>query len=207
MNAIGDAIRGAGHEVILPPLPPVFDLKEGIRAVDSVMPENPSQTVVIAFSMGGLIATRLSRRYARLMTVCTPHKGTTAASLLSDKKEGFWKLASFFANAYSWGAGDDRNFNSFKAILATLENPPGQPCTGDAKVSLVAAKEALDRHPPYLRKVARHVQECEGDNDGLVSTRSAFGLEHDEAIMVTGCHLDITKGTPIKEYILSFCAN
>jgi triacylglycerol lipase len=129
--------------------------------------------------MGGLDARHMishlgmAGRVAALVTICTPHRGSSYADWVlrhvGQRLRGL-RLMEFF-NLDIQALADLTTDNCRRFNAATPDVP------GIAYLS-VAASNPIRRMPPWALHSWQIIHRNEGDNDGLVSVRSATWADH-----------------------------
>jgi triacylglycerol lipase len=180
-HRIGKAIAARGYSLLSPGVHPTAgvatraaQLKDVILARFPSLLSGSDRIVIIAHSMGGLDArymiSRLgmARHVAALVTVCTPHRGSPYADWVlrhvGEKLGGLWLMDALnldFQALADLTTDNCRRFN---------ETTPDSP---DVAYMSVAGCRALRYMPPWAIHSWHIIHGVEGDNDGLVSVKSA----------------------------------
>lgn len=142
---------------------------------------NKAKVNIIAHSKGGLESRFLisklgmGNKVASLTTIATPHRGSFMANLILEKlpeKDIYGRIIDIYAKLLG-----DRNPNSLEAGLGlTIENMKrfNKEVPNIQGVYYQSYGAAIDETYPNLlwRKMYSLIHKMEGQNDGLVSTRS-----------------------------------
>lgn len=147
------------------------------------------QINIIAHSMGGLDARYLisemgwHKHVASLVTISTPHHGTTAASFVLDQPE---RLRRWIVEIFDWmgtNAMEDETASDFLQAVAELTPEyvqetfnPGVPDHPSVKYWSYGGRAGKDTDVPlnpFFHLLNRVIYEQEGVNDGFVSVDSA----------------------------------
>ena len=143
---------------------------------------------LVAQSMGGLDARYLISRLglhevvASLVTVATPHRGTTVAEIMLNQPERVRQWAVDFTNWMGTIVLEDAEADALQALheltpayLAETFNPtvPDHPAVRYWSYAAQAGKGTQTPIHPFLRLGNTWIYEKEGCNDGLVSVESA----------------------------------
>jgi triacylglycerol lipase len=137
-----------------------------------------SRFVIIAHSMGGLDARHMirhlgmSERVAALVTICTPHRGSTYAdwSLRHLKRFGAMRLL----RSMGLDVRAARDLTTARCRLFNQRTPD----VPSVRYYSVSAARPMRQISPLLMQPYLIVRRAEGANDGLVSVRSATWGEH-----------------------------
>lgn len=141
---------------------------------------NPDQKlIIIAHSMGGLdsryMITHLGmhQHVAALLTVATPHRGSSYADWVVDHIGKPLRIAALARKIHL----DIRAFTDLtrSACQQFNEQTPDHP---DVAYFSVSTARPWPMVPPWLLHAHRVLSEREGDNDGLVSVTSAIWGHH-----------------------------
>ena len=125
--------------------------------------------VIAAHSMGGLDARYMiselgmASRVAALLTVSTPHRGSSWADWMLKRLRGF---------PIGGPAQRDLTVSSCAQFNERVPDAPG------VKYFSICGMAPIQRIPLFSRKSYRVIFEAEGENDGLVSVRSATWGTH-----------------------------
>ena len=179
-NGIPKALRDAGYTVPEPPaLPPAGSVEERSYQLKVYLETNEDvrdgQVHIIAHSMGGLdsryaIAVRgMAHRVLSLTTLGTPHLGTTIADLDISIFGGAIEALDFTQLADLKGFFDLTHTNAQEFLKQTINHEDG--------VQYFSVAGVYDPNPLDLLKPTHdYILALEGQNDGLVSVKSAtFG--------------------------------
>jgi triacylglycerol lipase len=154
-------------------------LKEIVLRQLEILGRPHERVVVVGHSMGGLDArymiTKLGMadRVRALLTVTTPHRGTTYADWVLQhlgQRLGGMRLARFLGLDMQSIA--DLTTTSMRQFNEDVPDHPG------VQYFSVSASRPWRRVPPFALHSHKVVHEAEGDNDGLVSVRSSIWGEH-----------------------------
>jgi len=175
-RGIPEALRAAGNRVLVARVHPIASTefraqRLGYR-IQTYLPDEPVH--IIGHSMGGLDARRLldepgwRDRILSLTTIATPHLGTIIADFAKLRVGRIYRLLSALGI-------DHRGFLNVTRLEARRfhrhHRAPGDiPC-----FSVAGEPMAPDVSWP-LRRLHEALQEMEGDNDGLVPSRSAIAF-------------------------------
>lgn len=180
-HKIGEALEQRGHRVIVPRVAPTGSVatraaqmkQQILQRLDDA--EMPGQRIIIfAHSMGGLDARHMithlgmADRVAALVTLCTPHRGSPYADCCMQnlgQRLGGLKLVNVLKIDFQ----ALRDLTTKQCALFN-DTTPDQP---QVKYYSIAGSRPWNLVPPWLIPSFRVVQAAEGENDGLVSVRSA----------------------------------
>lgn len=192
---IAEAIRQRGHPVLSPQVHPTGSIaRRAQQAKDAILPWLKEEcggrrAVVIAHSMGGLDARYMISRLgmgehvAALVTIATPHRGSPVADFWVQsapmKRVGLPLLEQLGLDV---DAASDLTTAAAKRFNEEVTDHPG------VRYFSVAAAVPADRVPMALRLGYRIVRRKEGENDSMVSVRSAMWGEHLETWPVHHLH-------------------
>ena len=185
-SAVENAIAGRGHPLIVSKVQPVAgiatraqELKETIERHIDLLGRPDDKVIVIAHSMGGLDARHMisrlgmAPRVAALVTISTPHRGNAFADWcqrhLGQRLGGFGLARQLRLDVQAVNdltTASCRRFN---------EETPDSPLV---RYFSVSGARPWHKVPPFAFYSWRIVQEAEGDNDGLVSVKSAIWGKH-----------------------------
>ncbi len=188
---IDRAIADRGHPVITPVVSPAASIpyrasqlkQQMLRSLDDLerrgrLPPG-GRCVIIAHSMGGLDARYMlshlgmDDRVAALVTIATPHRGTTLADwAVRNVDRGIALPRQLARFGLDLRAGYDLTRRSCSAFN---ERTPDAPAV---RYFSVSASRSTAELSPLLWFSARMIEAEEGPNDGLVSVRSARWGEH-----------------------------
>src|SRR5688500_12335242 len=147
------------------------------------------RVVIFAHSMGGLDARYMisklgmDDKVAAVVTVSTPHRGSPYADWCMRHLTRFKTLQLFNAMGLDVGAAAD-----LTTVACAKFNEQTPDVTG-VKYYSVSAARPFWSVTPLLYQPYRVVYEAEGENDGLVSVRSAKWGEHLETWAADHWHL------------------
>jgi triacylglycerol lipase len=178
-RGIDTAIESLGHSVLITRVHPTgsiarraSELREIVhRKLDALGAENG---ILIAHSMGGLDARYaithlgLADRVSVLLTISAPHHGSSFADwwkLHIGRRLGAFQLATTLR--LDINAVNDLTLDSCREFN---EKTPDVPTV---RYYSVGASRPWHRIPAFAIPAYRIIQKAEGDNDGLVSVRSA----------------------------------
>ncbi len=185
-HGIDRAISERGHPVIISRVHPTgsiarraSQLKQNILKQLSVMGRDKHRVVIIAHSMGGLDARYMiaklgmDDRVAALVTISTPHRGSAYADWCLThlgERLGAMKLISLLN--LDMEAVSDLTTAACARFNDAVPDAPG------VRYFSLSASRPWHRVPPFFFHSHAIVQAAEGDNDGLVSVKSAQWGEH-----------------------------
>lgn len=199
-HGIKDALTAQGAEVMCAQVPPsssiedrATKLKEDIEAALG----KGRKVNIIAHSMGGLDARYMIARdppsgveVSSLVTVATPHRGSSFADILLDPSgKGPIHLPKFYSLIAAAGLGTAA-FSQLTQAYASATFNPSVPDSPSTRYFSYGARCAI---PPLLspfRQSWRVLDEKEGANDGLVSVNSSRWGEY-KGTLVGVSHLDL----------------
>jgi triacylglycerol lipase len=183
---IHQAIAARGHPLLLASVHPTASierraqmLKRGIEGFLRRLEQPEERLIIFAHSMGGLdcrhMITHLGmdRHIAALITVCCPHRGSTYANWAIENvcdRFGARRLVELLQ--LDINALDDLTVEACEQFNRRTPDMPGV-----RYYSISGARPRLLLQPFYYHSW-RIIAEKEGDNDGLVSVRSAIWGEH-----------------------------
>jgi triacylglycerol lipase len=186
-QGIDKAIRKLGAPVIVTKVHPTggivrraAQLKAAIESgLAELNGEGHAKILLVAHSLGGLDArymiSRLGMadRVAALLTVTTPHRGSPYADWcvrhLGKRLGGFELMDMLGLDVHGI---EDLTTESCAKFNRDITDVPGVPY-----FSVSAARE-WPKVAPFVLHSHKLIQECEGDNDGLVSIKSATWGTH-----------------------------
>lgn len=148
-----------------------------------------ARVVIVAHSMGGLDARYMisqlgmDDKVAAVVTVSTPHRGSPYADWCFRHLTRFKTLQLFNAMGLDVGAAADLTGEACGRFNEKVPDAPG------VKYYSVSAARPFWSVTPLLYQPYRVVYEAEGENDGLVSVRSAQWGEHLETWAADHWHL------------------
>lgn len=182
-HGIDRAIEARGHPLILARVHPTSSIEARAiklkETIENRLERYRGKVVIFAHSMGGLDArymiSRLGMadRVGALVTISTPHRGSPYADWclknLGDRLGGL-KLAKFLH--LEIGALTDLTTVSCSRFNEANPDAPG------VRYFSISAARHWHLIPPWLLHAHKIVYDAEGENDGLVSVRSAAWGEH-----------------------------
>lgn len=185
-HRIDRAIASRGHPLIVTRVHPTGSitrragqLKQQILDRLETMNRLGERVVIFAHSMGGLDARYMihnlgmAEHVRAVVTFATPHRGTTFADwclLHLGQRMGALQIARQIG--LDLGAATDLTVAAAGAFNAAVPDHP------DVRYFSVSAARPWNRIPIFLLPAWRVIHHAEGDNDGLVSVRSAIWGEH-----------------------------
>jgi triacylglycerol lipase len=182
---IGRAIAERGHPLVVSSVHPTAgvatrarQLKETILRQLDILNRPHERMIVVAHSMGGLDArymiTKLGMddRVAALLTVTSPHRGTSFAdfSVLHLGRLGAIRLLT--AAGLDVQAANDLTTRSCRAFNEQVPDSPR------VKYFSVSAARPWHLIPPFALPAYKVIYDAEGENDGLVSVKSSTWGTH-----------------------------
>jgi triacylglycerol lipase len=143
--------------------------------IQSLLPETGGEPIIlVAHSMGGLDARYMlakmgmAKHVAALITVCTPHRGSTLADWVQKHLGRRWGALDWAKKiGVEVGALPDLTTEQCARFNQQIRDVPG------VKYYSIAASRPGSEMPAFARISHKIVSEAEGPNDGLVSIRSA----------------------------------
>jgi triacylglycerol lipase len=163
-------LAAAGVPLYFPALPPVGRIAVRARKLASCLDRVRAERIgLISHSMGGLDSRYLiqrldpGRRVRFLATVATPHRGTPLAQWLMESK-GIIPWASRQLILPGLAELTPHRCRRFNRVV------PDRP---DVTYHAYAGRRGMAELPPWLRPWSRLIARQEGDNDSMVSVRSA----------------------------------
>jgi len=195
-GGIEEAIAGRGHPVIVTKVHPTAGIASRAQQLkDQILLElervgRPEDGIlIIAHSMGGLDArymiSRLGMagRVRALVTISTPHHGDSYADWcqchLGQRLGGFGMAKSLRLDVQ---AINDLTIESCRRFNETIPDSPA------VRYYSISAARPWNKVPPFALLPWRVIQKAEGDNDGLVSVKSAIWGKHLETWPVDHWH-------------------
>jgi len=154
--------------VLVPSLPWAGSIEQRANELSKQLANESGPLHLLAHSMGGLDARRWithlggAGKTASLTTLSTPHRGSSAADLVSHAYSPFRLFAGV----------RDLTTNKLKIFNA---DTPDQP---DIIYRSYSAARPVAEHPWIVRHYGRTIQQQEGGNDAQVSVQSAIWGEH-----------------------------
>ncbi len=183
---IDRAIAQRGHPVIVSRVHPTGgiarrarQLKETINRQLSFLGRDNDRIILIAHSLGGLDSRYMisqldmAPRIAALVTITTPHHGSPYADwCVKNLGQRLGGLRLMNAMGLDVQGINDLTTESCRLFNSQFPDVPGVRCFS------VSAARPWRLVPPFLLHAHRIISKAEGDNDGLVSVRSACWGEH-----------------------------
>ena len=183
---IHSAFIARGHPVMLESVHPTASierrarmLKRSIETFLARLDRRQERIIVFAHSMGGLDCRymishlNMAERIAALITVCTPHRGSSYAD---------WALHNLGDRL-----GGRRLVTLLNLDVNALQDLTRQSCcvfnqrtpdSPDVRYYSISAARPWHRVPPFYYHSHKIISQAEGENDGLVSVASARWGEH-----------------------------
>lgn len=196
-RGVGERLEAAGNRVVAPSVPPTGSIARRAEALAAaIRAEVPGERVhVIAHSMGGLDARHalthlgLAKHVVSLTTLGTPHRGSPVADRLTDLANRAQVLERLAVLGLDVDASRDLRTDACAAFNERTPDVPG------VRYASFAGRKPRSAAAVALRWSHRIVADAEGENDGLVSVRSAaWGSVHE---VVAADHLDLVGWTPV----------
>jgi triacylglycerol lipase len=146
------------------------------------------ELLLVGHSMGGLDARYLisergwHRTVSALVTVSTPHRGSSVAHLMLDQPPAVRSRLAEMADWVGTYILEDGTANVLQALteltpayMTDTFNPavPDHPAVDYASFGFQAGKGTSAPIDPIFRLFNRYIYEREGENDGIVSVKSA----------------------------------
>jgi triacylglycerol lipase len=186
-QGIDRALRKAGHPLVVTRVHPcggiarrAQELKNAIEAgLAQLNGDGRGKVIILGHSMGGLDARYLitklgmADRVAALLTVTTPHRGSPYADWCVrhlGKRLGGFELMDLLG--LDVAGVRDLTTDACAKFNETVPDAPGV-----AYFSVSAARE-WPRVAPFILHSHRVISDLEGENDGLVSVKSAVWGQH-----------------------------
>ena len=185
-RGIERGIAGRGHRIITSRVHPTGSievrarqLKENIKKGLKNLDLEHEKVLLIGHSMGGLDARYMisqlgmADQIAALLTITTPHRGSPYADwclLNLGQKLGGLRLMNMIG--LDVRAVSDLTTKSCKSFNREIKNVNG------VQYFSVSAAQTFTKTVPWAMHAHRIVEAAEGDNDGLVSIKSATWGEH-----------------------------
>lgn len=202
-HGIKDALTAQGAEVFCAEVPPSSSIEDRARKLRKDIEaalgkrDGAQKVNIIAHSMGGLDARYMISRdppsgidVASLVTVATPHRGSSFADILLDPSgKGPIHLPKFYKLISSAGFGTEAFSQLTQSYAASTFNPS----VLDSDQTRYFSYGASCPIPPLLspfRQSWRILKEIEGANDGMVSVGSSKWGEY-KGTLVRVSHLDL----------------
>ena len=185
-NGIDRALEKRGHPLIISRVHPTGSIELRARQLKSMILKNmrslspkPQRVIILAHSMGGLDARYMIARLgmdehvAALVTISTPHRGSPYADWCLEnlgKRLGGLKLMKFLN--LDIDALSDLTCASCATFNNRIEDSP------NVKYFSISAARPWHRVPPIFLHSHKLISAVEGENDGVVSVKSAQWGEH-----------------------------
>ena len=184
-RGIDRMIRGRGHPLVVSQVSPsgpielrARQLKENILRGLKPLGCEGERMLILAHSMGGLDARFMIQnlgmddRVAGLLTVCTPHRGSPYADWCIDNLGRLGALRLMNMIGFDTRAVNDLTTTNCRRLNRDVKNVPG------VQYFSISAARPWQRVPPWAIHAHRIITAKEGENDSLVSVRSATWGEH-----------------------------
>jgi triacylglycerol lipase len=179
---VPEILEAAGNTVLQTGVPPTGSIERRAEALRGAIRARFGATPVhiVAHSMGGLDARRMirhlgmERQVLSLTTLGTPHRGSPVADRAVEIGERFGLLAALRTLGIADDAFRELGPDALEAFNQTTPDVPG------VRYFAVAGKKRREEMFLVLRLGHDIIAPLEGDNDGLVSVRSASWGEHTE---------------------------
>ena len=185
-HGIDRAIGERGHPVIISRVHPTgsiakraSQLKQNILRQLSIIGREKERVVIIAHSMGGLDARYMlaklgmDDRVRALVTISTPHRGSSYADWCVTHL-GQRLGAAKFLNMLNLDVEAVSDLTTASCARFN-DDVPDAP---NVRYFSVSSARPWHRVPPFFFHSHQVIQAIEGDNDGLVSVKSAHWGEH-----------------------------
>jgi triacylglycerol lipase len=180
-RGIDRALAAAGHPVIVTRANPVGGIARRAMAMKSAILDqlarqrlDDQKIILIGHSMGGLDARYLvsrlgfADRVAAVVTVCTPHRGSSFADYSVRHLDDRLGVLRFIGQmGIDVGAFRDLTTDSCRRFNEDVPDASG------VRYFSISAMRARSGMPRWGRFSYNVIYEQEGDNDGLVSVKSA----------------------------------
>lgn len=185
-HGIDRAIAARGHPVIVSRVHPTgsierraSQLKQNILRQLDGLGRAKQRVVILAHSMGGLDARfmisklGMADQVEALVTISTPHRGSPYADwCLRHLGHRLRAIELINLLGLDMRAVSDLTTESCARLNEDVPDCPA------VKYFSISAARPWNRVPPFLLHSHQIVQQAEGDNDGLVSVRSASWGQH-----------------------------
>jgi triacylglycerol lipase len=184
-RGVDRAIRSRGHSVIITRASATGTVQQRARDLKESLLRHLAQydrgtrVILIGHSMGGLDARYavsrlgLADRVAAVITVTTPHRGSPFADWgIRNLDQRFGVLRIINRLGIEVGAFQDLTTTSCAAFN---EQTPDHP---DVKYFSVSCARPWHKMPPWAMHSFKVIEAAEGENDGLVSIKSATWGTH-----------------------------
>jgi triacylglycerol lipase len=182
-HGIDRAIEARGHPLIVSRVHPTSSIEMRARQLKETIEQRLAgyggKVVIFAHSMGGLDARYMiskldmAHRVGALVTVSTPHRGSPYADWCLKnlgKRLGGLKLAKLLRLDVQ--ALTDLTIDACKRFNEEVPDSP------DVAYYSISAARNWHLIPPWLLHAYKVVYDAEGDNDGVVSVKSAAWGNH-----------------------------
>ena len=180
-TAVERTIAERGHSLIASRVHPTGGIARRASELKDIILSNlarqrraDERVVVIAHSMGGLDARymisrlAMSQRVSALVTISTPHRGNACADfVLKNVGMRLGALAAARRLNLDIGAMEDLTTPSCERFNLSVPDAPG------VRYFSITASRPLHRVPIFSMPSWQLVNAVEGENDGLVSVKSA----------------------------------
>lgn len=171
---VPEALEAAGNRVLLPWLSPTEGVRRRAAELKAFLDrEAPGETFhVLAHSMGGLDARYMisclgmAGRVRTLTTLGTPHRGTAFADW------GIRRVERVVRPVFDWLGLSRQAFHDLTTASCAAFNEEVRDAPGVRYFS-VAGRFTPDWRTPEWHLSHHIIEELEGENDGLVSVKSA----------------------------------
>ncbi|WP_169806030.1 esterase/lipase family protein [Azohydromonas lata] len=174
-NGVKAALEKHGHRVLVPSVSPLGSLDNRSQQLADAIVNwlGDSELSIIAHSMGGLDARRVIARYEavgrrikNLVAVATPHFGTPVAdAFLNDTHVLYAHIPGWLRDVFKRDAGALHDLKT-----RTELHDPDRSSVHYKEVACVAQNVG---HGSLLFELTRALGQLEGQNDGLVTLKSA----------------------------------
>lgn len=180
-QGIDREIAMRGHRVITPSVHPTASIASRAQQLKDILLNSDltEKVILVAHSMGGLDARYLithldmARHVKALVTISTPHHGSPFANWAMTHLGDRLRLLKFMsALKLESGAFADLTTDQCAKFNALTPDAPG------VKYFSISAKRPMTRVPVWAMHAWHIVNVAEGENDGLVSVKSATWGEH-----------------------------
>jgi triacylglycerol lipase len=182
-RGIDEAIAARGHRLIVPHVHPTGGIARRAQQLkQKIVSEcdgSGDRVVIIAHSMGGLDARHMiahlgmADRVAALVTISTPHRGSPYADWcikhLGKRLGGLRLMKGLRIDCDAFADLTTTNCVRFNDLTP---DAPG------VKYYSISARRPWNHVPPWAMHSWRVVHAADGDNDGLVSVKSAAWGHH-----------------------------
>jgi triacylglycerol lipase len=178
-------LTGLGHAVMVTTVHPTASialraaaLKHAINEQLAALNQRGRKVIILAHSMGGLDARHMIARLGMeqsvtaLVTISTPHRGSPYADYLLRHLNRFKALQLFHALGLDASAAIDLTTGACAEFNERTPDVPG------VKYFSVSAARPMRQLSPLLYASWKIIDAVEGDNDGMVSVKSAAWANH-----------------------------